>query len=162
MPQVQTSYTERHVNAYAGMIANPQTCDLDSGEWEDATAGNTNTGKFGYACQQGTAATEVKSGIAAGTFRGILVIDKTLQPVQDDEYTEGDVASVLWRGDVWVPVESAVVVGGDVTVKATTGQLSSAAAAAGQILIAGARWMTAQAVVGGLAKVRLAGPVPAA
>ena len=161
MPQVQTSYTERHENAFAGMIANPQTCDLDSLEFRGATGV-----AFGRAVQQGPSARTCMAGVAANTFRGVAVIDKTLQPSQNDEYVEGDVASILWRGDVWVPVETAVSARQDVTVNGTTGQFSSAAAAPGgnpqRHTIAGARWMTDQTTAGGLALLRLAGPVPAA
>ena len=158
MPQPQSSYSETHVNATAGMVATSLATKIESLVFTGAA-----NGKFGHAVGQGTAAEECVAGVAAADkLRGILVQDKTLQPVQNDEYVAGDVASVLFEGDIWVPVESAVAIGQDVTVKASTGQLSSAAASASQFSISGARWMTAQSTANGLAKVRLSGQVPAA
>ena len=152
MPVAQSAYREDHNVAFAGMIANPQTCDFDSLEWFGSRAG-----QFGYACQQGATPERAIAGIAAGTFRGILAIDRTRQPGDEDTYVAGVMATVMWRGDIWVPVESAVVAGNDVSADTVTGQLSSAAAASTQIVIAGARWMTSQATAGGLARVRLSG-----
>ena len=78
------------------------------------------------------------------------------------EYPVGNGINIAIAGIFWVLVESAVTVGADVTADTTTGQLSSAAAAAGQILISGARWMTAQTTANGLAQVYLDGTIPSA
>lgn len=155
MAVVQSTYTERHSRGDDGLLVNPQTCDVDSLRWEGATSG-----KFGYAVQQGTAEDQAMAGVAANTFRGILCIDKTLQPVQNDEFVQGDVASVVWRGEVWCRVSHAVTVGQNVVADNATGQLSSESGGA-RTAIGGARFMSA-AGAGELAKVRLAGPVPAA
>lgn len=153
MPQTQTTYRETHAPATAGMVANSLIAKIESLEFTGATHG-----KFGYAVGQGSNAGDCVAGVASkDKFRGILVHDKTLMPKQEDEYEKGDVASVLFEGDIWVPVEAAVTVGADVTVKAGTGQLSSAAVGASQFKIDGARWMTAQSTANGLAVVRLSG-----
>ena len=157
MAVVQTAVVEKHVAATAGMIANMLSCTVRSRRFTGATAG-----KFGHAVQEVVADEgEVEAGVsAANRFLGVLVIDRTLQPVQNDEFVQGDVASVLTEGEVYVPVEAAVTFGQDVTVDAATGQFSSAPAGAGQFAVMGARWMTSQATAGGLAVLRLDGSLP--
>ena len=85
-------------------MVNPSTCDVDSFRFEgDAD------GKFGYAVRRGTAQDQCQAGADfVKNFLGVLVMDKTLQPSQDDEFQQGDVASVLYRGVIWVPVRNAV------------------------------------------------------
>ena len=111
---------------------------------------------------------QASAGIAANSFVGLAVRDRTLRPSQEDEYVEGDVVSSLNRGEMWVKVEAAVTVGDIVSANADTGQLSAKAAAAqvsipgnvgyvpAQIRINGGRWMSA-AAASGLARVRLDG-----
>ena len=120
MAVVQKSYTEDHQPAVSGMVANPATCDVDSRRIEG-------TGKieFGTAVQQGASWDQVKRGAAANKFVGIAIIDSTLQPVQDDMFVRGDVASIMWRGDVWVKVETAVGVGENVVADQESGRLST-------------------------------------
>ena len=158
MAVVQSAYAEDHAKAVAGMIANTTTCDVDSMRIEGTS---TTAIDFGVAVQQGTAYDQAEAGIATATFRGVTVLDKTLNPGQNDTYVVGDIASILYRGDIWVEVEAAVTVGANVTADTTTGQLSTAAVSNSQILIAGATWVTA-AAADGLAIVRFSGELPSA
>lgn len=87
-------------------------------------------------------------------FQGIAVLDKTLEPGQDDQYVEGDVASILNRGDIWVQVEAAVTPDTPPTVDMATGQFGSATPAADQIAIPDASYQTTAAAAG-LARLRL-------
>ncbi len=155
MATTQSAYPDNISEAVEGMIANTSTCDVDSLVVED-----TDGFGWGVACQQGTADNGVKIGIATGKFRGVSVRDRTQDPDHSDKYPKGETAGILWRGDVWVKAEAAVAIGEDVTAKTTTGALSSKVAGTTQIAISGARWMTA-AAAGKLARLRLAGPVPA-
>ena len=172
MAIVQSTYVQKHAVARNGQIANLQTCTVDS-YLVTATAGIA----FGVACKQGTNAKEVLVGVApiattpfASTdFVGVSVLDPTRDPADEDTYKKGAHASLIVRGDLWVQVESAVTVGGDVTANADTGELSSAAGSAvvtggqahpGQVVIPGARWMSA-AAADGLAQLRLGTFLPA-
>ena len=121
----------------------------------------------GRACRQGTDYNQALLGIAANTFIGLSIRERTYGPERSNtsgglEYPVGNGINIAIAGIFWVLVESAVTVGADVTADTTTGQLSSAAAAAGQVLISGARWMTAQTTANGLAQVYLDGTIPSA
>ena len=170
MATIQSTYTEDHSEAYAGMIANTSTCDVDSYVYTgDASIA------FGRAMRSTTAVqgtpgcsgyTDYTSDADASDFIGVNVIDRTLQPSQDDQYSKGDVVSVMWRGDVWVSVASAVTAGGRVSFVVGTGQFGGAAKSAttgAEIaeITNGYRWLTAQSTVGGLALLRIAADSPA-
>ena len=126
MATLQSTYLEDHANGAAGLIANFVTSDVDSRRVE------TDRIPFGVATRRGTAYDQVRLGISANAFAGISVIDSTLQPVQDDTYVEGDVASILWRGDVWVELQDAggndsATIGAIAYADPTTGQLTPVA-----------------------------------
>ena len=129
MAILQRAYTQRIEKAYAGLIANMATCDVDSCRVE----GSTNI-LFGVAVQQGTAGDQIMPGAADNKVRGITVRDMTLNPDQDDQYTQGDIAGVLWRGDIWAEAQSQVAAGNNVSAHSTTGRLSSIADTATGVL----------------------------
>ena len=120
MAILQSTYSDDHRAAVAGMIANPATCDIDS-----RVVKGTTPIPFGVGVQQGTVYNEVIAGVAAHKFVGISVLDSTLQPIQGDEYVAGDVMSVMYRGDIWVAVENPVLVGDNVKADPVSGKLSS-------------------------------------
>lgn len=159
---VQSTYSERIPQAVAGMIADMSSWDADS-----RTVENSNGVGFGLAVGRGTADGGCRLGAAAVTdFLGIAVRDVTLAPQSADsdyvdEYQQHALAAVLTRGVIWVAVEHAVADGNDVTFNSTTGALSTAGTSGTQFLVTGARWMDTQATVGGLARVRLSGHLPA-
>ena len=158
MATVQSSYSEAIGSARNGMPANTATCDADS----YITEGTDGIG-FGIAVQDGASAGLAKLGIATGKFIGVSLRDTTRQAAGTaagaDKYQTGANIAVAYRGDIWVEAEVAVIIGANVSAKTTTGALSSVAAAATQIVIPGARWMSA-AAAGGLAIVRLSGTLP--
>ena len=161
MAVLQTSYPDEMPVAFNGQCINVNSWDVRPYIVETAVI------PVGRACRQGTAAKQALLGIATNTFIGITIRDRTYGPESSDtsgnlQYPVGKGINLIYRGLIWVMVESAVTVGGDVTADTTTGQLSSAAAAADQILITGARWMTAQATANGLAQVYLDGTLPVA
>jgi len=156
MPAVQSTYADNIGNAVAGNVADTTTHDARTYICEGADGIG-----FGVAVQQGTADDGAKIGIATGKFVGVSIKDPTLRPDANDKFEEGGHMAVLFRGTIWVKVEDAVTVGGDVTAKTTTGALSSKAVTATQIKIDGARWMS-KAAAGGLAKLQLSGELPSA
>lgn len=152
---IQTAYSETQAIGARGLVANMTTYTADSLVCESAAIG------FGVVVGQGTDPRGGVLGAAAATgFRGISVRDTTLMHNTPDQYEDGDVMAVMTRGDIWVAVGAAVTAGQDVSFVATTGVLSSAGASGSQFVIAGARWMTTQATIGGLAIVRLSGHLP--
>lgn len=160
MPALQSTYSERMPVGAAGMPADMSTYDADTLICESAAIG------FGVAVSQGAAPRGALLGsTAAALFRGISVRSLTLDPFSQlagvDRYVENNNMSVMFRGDIWVKVGILVVAGEPVTFISTTGVLGSWAADGTHFTIAGARWLTSQSSVNGLAVVRLAGPVPA-
>ena len=97
------------------------------------------------------------------TFHGVAVMDERVQASSGEQYTAGEIAAIMYRGDIAVRVSDDVVVGGLVVVtrQGTTGdelgRLSSRAPDANHVLIPGARFIRA-ADDNDLAVVRLAGP----
>lgn len=167
MAVVQTAYPNFHEALVPGQIVDTQTCDVDS----LVNVGDDDI-PFGYAVRQasaaGSTAKQCELGVAANVFRGIAVQDERLPAKNGARYKKSDHVSVLWRGDIAVKVSHAVSIGQNVVAAiaaaggAEEGQLSSQdPAGANFVAIEGARFMTA-AGAGGLAVVRLAGPVPAA
>ena len=100
MATIQTTILEDHAAGQPGLVANTTTRDVDSRRVEGSTARIA----FGVAVSQGTEYDQIVQGATDGSIAGISVLDKTLRPSQEDNYVEGDVASVLWRGDIWVEV----------------------------------------------------------
>lgn len=153
---VQASYSANMREAVAGMWANMKNSQADS-----RTVENSNGVPFGRAVGKGTRDNGCRLGAAAaGDFLGVSLRDTTLAPQADDAdyvdiYEDGDLAGIAVQGDVWVEVGAAVVDGDNVSYNALTGVLSSAATSGSQFAVTGARWMTTQATVGGLAVLRL-------
>lgn len=159
MASVQTSYAETiSTPTAAGAIATGMPVEIASYEVEDTTV------DFGVAVKSGTAIDQCKVGVEGNSsspyhvekYLGVTVINRALGDEQEN-YKKGNIASVAFRGDIWVKVESAVAAGGIVTVDETTGKLSDETAADEQFLIPNARWLTA-AAANGLAKLRLDSP----
>ena len=131
MATVQTGYTETHSEGAPGLIVNPSTSDVASYRYEGEDAG-----RFGYAVARGSSDRQCRAdAFFTTTILGVLVMDKTLTPDQDDEYAEGDVASVLYRGTVWVRVGASVEPGDPVTVNSATGQFSTGESGVGEIVV---------------------------
>lgn len=158
MPTVQDSYALRMGNGYEGQIADTTRCDADTFV-ADESAGIG----FGLAVKKGTNAGECSLGAVAGgdpfhatDFLGVTIRDRTREPDANDKYADNSHVAVLFRGDIWVKVPSAVAVGDDVSVNTANGQFSTAAGSANQAVIPNARWMTA-AAANGLAVLRLGG-----
>ena len=133
MSVVQDKYREDHIAGQAGQLASTTTCDVDSflvsGTRNTMTGLAPDTAKipFGVAVSRSeSGGNMVAKGYVAQLFLGISVKDETLQPRQEDMYEPGDVASVMWRGDIYVPVASPVTYGDNVVVATSTGALSSA------------------------------------
>ena len=160
---VQTTWTDRPELGRPGQVANFGLCRIDSRIVETAAGIGfglaVGQGSEENGCVLGQAADTAATGHVADTFVGITATDPTRYPVaanETDEYVHRAVANVLTEGDIWVSPAAAVALGADVTFNRTTGRLSSAAAAAGQPSIPGARWMTA-GTANGIARVRLTG-----
>ena len=160
MSVVQSSYPDEIAVAYNGQLVQVNSKDIHPYVVETAVI------PVGVACQQGTNAEDAKVGIAANKFIGISIRDRTYGPENTSnkklQYPVGQGINILIRGIVWVEVESAVTVGANVTAKTTTGALSTAAVSGTQILISGARWLTAQSSANGLAQLYLDGSLPSA
>ena len=159
MPAVQTTYAETiDAEPAAGVIASGMPVEVASYEVEGATLG------FGVAVKTGTNADQIVVGVdgsasspfAVNDYLGITLINRSLGSEQEN-YVKGNIASVIFRGDVWVEVEAAVTAGQAVTIKEATGALSATTAADGQFALPNARFLTA-AAANGLAKVRLDSP----
>lgn len=117
---VQTTYADKHVKAYKGMVGDMRLTEVISREAEDATLA------VGVAVIQGTDDNEVKVG-AAGKFLGVTVRDITLAPdANQDLFEAGDTVPVLTRGAVWV-VAPATVSAGDAVYRTSAGVLTPAA-----------------------------------
>lgn len=156
MAVLQTTYSERMPIGAPGMPADMTTWDGDTGIVE--SAGGIG---FGLACSQGADPRGTLLGAtAAALFKGISVRNLALPPERNDIYARYDNIALMFRGDIWVTVASVVVAGEPVTFNSTTGVLSTLGAGGSQFTIAGARWMTTQTTVGGLAICRLAGAQP--
>ena len=101
--------------------------------------------------------------IGQSTFHGIAVMDERIPASSGEQYTQGDIAGILYRGDIAVRVSAAVAVGGHavVTRDGSTGdelgRVSSRAPDASHVLIPGARFIRA-ATDNNIAVVRLSGP----
>ena len=151
---VQSSYSERHAAAVAGMIANMREADVDSFTCETSAGIG-----FGLAVGNGSAEGGVVLGASAATgFRGVSVKDMTLVKQESqtvDKYQQYDTMGVLIEGDIWVTVDGAVSRGNNVTFDSTTGKFGTIAADSTHFLVTNAQWMTG-AADGGLAILRLA------
>ena len=82
-------------------------------------------------------------------FAGVAVMDERLPGSRSEEYAASDPCSVLWRGDVAVPVSAAVAEGAHVVVTITAssgdpaGSFSARAVDANHVLIPGANFRRA-------------------
>ena len=172
MSVVQSTYPSNIGEAVKGMIASTVDAQVDSLICDEALGI-----PVARAVREVLASGKLKIGIDALGFRGISIRERTLRPNDVNSagaeiYPNGYHVGVLFEGEIWVDIQAAVTRGLDVTANADTGQLSSMAVAAqvgspgdpnyaaAQIRIASARWMSSQATVNGLAKVRLATSLP--
>ena len=154
MPAIETAARDVHLPGREGQIASGRAHVVET-YIADEDIG------FGLALVRATGEDRCRTAVGvvdgstheAESFVGISVMDRNLRIENTDPtvYKEGDPVRVLTGGEVWVKAEAAVAVGDDVTFDAD-GNLSSAAAAAAQPKIVGARWMSA-AGVGGIARV---------
>lgn len=104
MAAVQTVYNARIGAAVAGLIANMETANTIT-----RLCGVSSIG-FGKAVFQHTGDDEVTT--TPGTkFRGITVIDTTLDHTTPDRYEEGDNVGILEDGVIWVVAGGAVTAG---------------------------------------------------
>jgi len=153
MAVVQSTYLERIVKAYAGMVANENPYQIDTRTVEPSSGL-----PFGRAVKQGANDKGVGLGGALTAFAGVSIRDVTLAPVTADsdyldEYPQYANAGILTMGAVWVMTAGTVAAGGVVHYDTTSGIF---AASGGIGPIPGARWMTS--VTGaGLAVVRISG-----
>lgn len=117
---VQTTYADKHVKAYKGMVADMRLTEVISRETEDTTLA------VGVAVIQGTDDNGVKVG-AGGVYVGVTVRDITLSPDSNQDLFEaGDTVPVITRGAVWV-VAPATVVAGNQVYRTAAGVLTPAA-----------------------------------
>ena len=173
MSVVQTSYNERTADARPGQIGTTSTCDVAT------FVCKTSAGiRFGVAVRRnGTAADEAIVGVAGGgsspwevtDFLGVTVRDITREQqrhpagfdtaTEFDEYEEGAIMSVIYRGDIWVPVDGAATIGGAVAIADGTGRFSSTVGSATRAVIPAefATWVIGQSTTDGLALLRLNG-----
>ena len=170
MAIVQTSYNERTASARLGQVATTSTCDIATYTCDESAGID-----FGVAVRPiGTSGTQVQLGVggddstpyAVTSFLGVAVRDITREQQNHpaglssvDKYVDGDIMTVLYRGDVWVTVESGQTVnaGQPVTVKEADGRFSARTAADAQHLVPGGSWQIGTTVAGGLALLRLNG-----
>lgn len=145
MPAVQTNYNSRLSVGQVGQIADLGEGNVISKDVQ-AAAGIG----FGVAVIQGTAENQCNVG-AAGVFLGITVRDPSVDASAGEKYVQYANAGILTRGSIWVTAGEAVVFG-DAVYRTAAGVLNKTAA--GNTLVAGARWESA-AASGALAKVRL-------
>ena len=96
------------------------------------------------------------------SFRGVAIMDERLPAASGTAYQQGDPVSVMWRGDVAVPVSAAVVVGqaAVMTMESSTGDptgvWSGRPPGLLHAFIAGARFLS-PAASGEVAVLRLTG-----
>lgn len=162
MAVVQSAYVERQAAGLAGQIATMTPYTVDSYEVTGAPSSGDGL-RFGYGVRAGTNLGECQAG-AQGTastltdFLGVAVSDHAREGGDpENAYVNGNIAAVLSRGDIWVPVEAAVTAGDSVAVNNSTGQLGDTAD--GTHSPVPGRWMTTQATANGLAMVRLFGTI---
>lgn len=145
MPAIQTTYNETLDVGFVGQVSDMGLSDIISREVETAAGIN-----FGLAVVQGTGDHQCKLG-AAGVFLGITVKDVTLDAAKADKYAQYDTCAIMTRGVIFVTAGEAVVAG-DAVYRTAAGVLNKTAA--GNTLIANARWETS-AANGALARIRL-------
>ena len=159
MGTAQSTYTEKHVVARAGMIANMHTYDADT-YIVDKSSGIS----FGRMCgRDGTDDNHVGTNITAANYVGISIIDPTVtesdQRANGDGYANDDLATVCYRGDVWVEVAAAVTAGAKVYAVPASGVLADTSSS--NIEILGAVFLD-DAAADGFARVRLSGSMGSA
>lgn len=145
MGAVQSTYASRLSAGHVGEIADLGESNVISRDVE--TAGGIG---WGLAVIQGTADNQCELG-AAGAFLGITVRDIAVDATRGDKYAQYDCAAIINEGVIWVTAGEAVVAG-DAVYRTAAGALNKTAA--GNTLIANARWETS-AALGALAQIRL-------
>lgn len=155
MPFVQTSYRERMLPAFEGMLHGTDN-DVATGIVESEV-----TIAFGRAIRTVAGAEEMNKiinyGAGAATFAGITVKDITLG-AEVTAYAAGKNAGYLRRGQIWVkPTGAAAVVGAFAYYVPATG-IIQANSGGGAVAIAGSRWITGGAQ-DALAVLYIPGPV---
>lgn len=147
MPAVQTAYASRLSNGHVGEIADLGESNVISRNVEPVAGIG-----WGVAVIMGTADEQCKTG-AAGVFLGVTVRDPGADASVGEKYAQYGNAAIMTRGVIWVTAGEAVVPG-DAVYRTAAGALNKTAA--GNTLVAGARWETT-AASGALAKLRLGG-----
>lgn len=147
MPSVQTSYLDRAVAAYEGMVANLEPAVLISRTVATAAIG------FGLAVKQSTNDHDVEAADdAADVYRGITVRDQSIDPALVDEYAVGETATIITKGVVWVKAGATVAAGAAVYMIDADGRFTSSSS--GNLAIPNAVF-DASAVADALVPVRL-------
>ena len=159
MGHAQTTYTEKHAKARAGMIANLHTYDADT-YIIDKSSGIS----FGrMAGRDGTDDNHIGTNITAANYVGITIIDPTVtesdQRANGDGYADDDLGTVCYRGDVWVEVAAAVTTGAKVYAVPASGVLSDTSSS--NIEILGAVFLD-DGAADALVRVRLSGSMGSA
>lgn len=137
---VQTTYLSRIPPAYEGMIADSRDHDIVSRQIESANVG------FGKPVARGAADEGVVFPPGAAPFVGIT--EASHQTIQDvvqggtrDTYGQGENVPVMRRGPMWL-MASVAVAGGDPLYYVNATGVWTNVAAAGNTLVANARWET--------------------
>ena len=154
----QSTFTTQHEKGREGMIGDSRPRNVES--W--VAGGAVNFGRAVIRSAEGKV-TVGATGSGGAPFPatnvvGISVFSPRVRPSLDDPttYQQGVEVSVLTQGIVYVKTPSPVVQNAAVTANATTGELSSATAAASQRTIPSAKWMdTVTAADGGIARVKV-------
>ena len=126
MAVVQRTYERRAQPLVAGQIANTQTCDIDT-----MISVNDDPIPFGrmvyHDSVAGAGAHDAKLGAVTGRTRGVAIQDERIPASDGVAFARGERIPVMWRGDVAVRVEAAVVADDNAYADAATGELSSEA-----------------------------------
>lgn len=149
----QSTYSERHVAALAGMIASQHSFNTASGNAE-ASAGVA----FGVPVVVGTGDRNVKKPAANGDnkFLGVSVRRNSARLITEgaeDKYNQKDEVEYLTEGEIWVTVGENVADGDPVYVTEATGAWGKTSGS-NIFLVTNAIWMTT-ASSGALAKLRI-------
>ncbi len=136
MPAVQTNYNSRLSNGQVGQLADLGEANVISRDVQPVGGIG-----FGVAVIQGTAANQCTVG-GAGNFLGITVRDPAVDATAGEKYVRYSNASIVTRGAIWVTAGEAVAFG-DLVYRTAAGVLNKTAA--GNTLVAGARWESAAA-----------------
>lgn len=155
----QSSYAQEFGPPYAGQ--------MDEGNPKRITSILNKTGgsiRAGLAVKLGAVAGEAAAlAVTGDNIQGVVALEMNTDPDQlagTANYAEGVEMVLLEQGPVWVPVDFAVAIGDPVYVRFQAGAgtvnlpgaFGNQADAASCRLVAGAKWLSAQATAGGTAK----------